>query len=399
MARAGRKDRGLVPKCDADGKIVGWIVRLYHEGRDRRFGTFPTKTEARDFYEKAKQEQKVGRFFPERYQHGGYEFAQETIERYMAHNTNKSRSQDDYYARWWKDRLAGNRLNQIRPAAIEEAKRDLVAKAFAPQTVLHYLKFLRHVLNIAIRDGKLERNPVAQVKLPTVSTGRTRYLSPAEEATLLEALGPVHAPWARLAILTGLRREEQFSLRWAQVDLERGVITLPQTKVGQVQYVPLNEEAKALLRGMNTWLCSPWVFPSQNPATHLDARHFYSRVWIPAVKTAGIEWCTWHDLRHTFASRLAMSGASEGTIATLLRHSSTALVRRYTHLSPSHLKAAVEGVASFGKEQEAQPVGVPRGGPTGQISSPTVTKFGTAGGAESSGSAKDVEKVGAPDRI
>src|SRR2546426_5021493 len=192
MARPGRKDRGLVPKCDQDGKIVGWIVRLWHEGRDRRFGAFETKTQARDFYEKAKQEQKVGRFFPERYQHGGSESVQETIARYMAHNTNKSRSQDEYYARWWTARLAGKRLKQITPAAIEEAKRDLVAKAFAPQTVLHYLKFLRHVLNIAVRDGKLDRNPVAQVTLPTVSTGRTRYLSPAEEATLWETLGPVH---------------------------------------------------------------------------------------------------------------------------------------------------------------------------------------------------------------
>ena len=80
MARADRKDRGLLPKKDGEGKIVGWIVRVYHEGRDRRFGAFETKTQARDFYEKAKQEQKAGRFFPERYQHGGAELVQETID-------------------------------------------------------------------------------------------------------------------------------------------------------------------------------------------------------------------------------------------------------------------------------------------------------------------------------
>src|SRR6185436_20471904 len=69
MARAGRKDRGLLSKKDSTGKIV-WCVRLYHDGKERRFGSFKNKTEARDFYEKAKQKQ--GRFSPERYHHGGY---------------------------------------------------------------------------------------------------------------------------------------------------------------------------------------------------------------------------------------------------------------------------------------------------------------------------------------
>jgi len=80
----------------------------------------------------------------------------------------------------------------------------------------------------------------------------------------------------------------------------------------------------------------------------MDARNFYRRVWTPAVKRAGIEWATWHDLQHTFASRLAMNGAREQTIAALLRHASTGVVKRYAHLSPDHLKAAVEGVATFG---------------------------------------------------
>ena len=72
------------------------------------------------------------------------------------------------------------------------------------------------------------------------------------------------------------------------------------------------------------------------------------------MKRAGLKDVTWHTLRHTFASRLAMSDQTESTIATLLRHSSTALVRRYAHLSPSHLQGAVERVATFGLP-ESQP--------------------------------------------
>ncbi len=358
MARAGRKDRGLLSKRDTAGKTV-WHVRLWHEGKERRFGSFKTKTDARDFYEKAKQEQKSGRFFPERYQHGGYELMQETLDRYMAGNTKKSRSEDARQARWWSERLAGKRLNAITPSVLEQAQRDLFQRKFAPQTVLHYMKLLRHVLNLAVRDGKLERNPFAQIKLPKVTPTRTRFLTPEEEARILEALGPTYGPWARLAILTGMRKSELFGLRWKDVDLERGVITLPSTKAGGVQYVHLNDEAREILRNLDSWQRSVWAFPSRNPAKPIDGRNFYGRVWMPAVKRAGIEWATWHDLRHTFASRLAMSGAAEGTIAALLRHSTTALVKRYAHLSPSHLKAAVEGVAAFGRTtSEASPTPV-----------------------------------------
>ena len=153
-----------------------------------------------------------------------------------------------------------------------------------------------------------------------------------------------------MAILTGLRKTELFSLRWANVDFEQGFLTLPKTKAGKVQYVPLNEEAKALLRGFSSWEWSARVFPSKNPATHLNSYNFYGRVFLPAVKKAKLEEVTWNTLRHTFASRLAMNGQSDSTIAALLRHSGTNLVQRYAHLSPTHLRAAVESVASYGKE-------------------------------------------------
>ena len=194
----------------------------------------------------------------------------------------------------------------------------------------------------------------------------------------MAALGPRYSPWARLAILTGMRQAEQFSLRWENVDLERGLITLPSTKAGEVQYVRLNEEAKTILRAIDTWHTSVWVFPSQNPRTHKDPRHFYTRVWMPAVRKAGVEWVTWHDLRHTFASRLAMSSATEHTIATLMRHSSTALVKRYAHLSPSYLQQHLEGVSSFGRATN------PAESPLreDQSSIPTVTGTGIAGEPE-----------------
>ena len=110
-----------------------------------------------------------------------------------------------------------------------------------------------------------------------------------------------------------------------------------------------------------------------------------------------IEWATWHDLRHTFASRLAMTGHNEGTIAALLRHSTTALVKRYAHLSPSHLKAAVEGVAGFGKAPAAAREDLVLAGKSEPVSSGTVIETGTPCQV-GPGSATEVrEKYGAGD--
>jgi len=293
MARAGRKDRGLLTKNDSTGKLRCY-VRLYADGKERRFGAFKNKTEAREFYEKAKHEQKQGRFFPERYQHGGKEAAAAVIARYLLTLPTSGKkpttiAEEKYYGRWWTDRLTGKALDAVTPAILEQAMADLAAKHYTPQTIVHYLKFLRHVIRWAIGRGLIEKSPFTSVKLPTVRAGRTRFLSIEEEARLCKAIGQPYDAWIRLAILTGLRKSEQFGLRWADIDLERGLITLPDTKSGAVQYVHLMEEAKAILSRLIPGNTSVWVFPSENPETHLDPDNFYGRVYMTALKDAKLE--------------------------------------------------------------------------------------------------------------
>jgi integrase len=375
MARKGRQDRGLLQRQDAQGKIV-WHVRLYHNGKERRFGSFPNKTQARSFYDKAKVEQHEGRFFPERYQHGGYDTVEVVIDRYLeTAKTKKAYKDDQFFGRWWKAGFKDQRLNAITPQRIDEARQSLLKDGRTPQRINRYHAWLRHVLNVAIRDGKLSQNPATKLKMFKEPKGRTRCLTPEEEAKLITALGPQYGACARFAMLTGLRQKEQFRLQWTDVDFERGVLTLISTKSGDVQYIPLNQEAHALLRSLDSWQGSKWVFPSQNPATHMDPTKV-RRKYRKAVGQAGIPWVTWHDLRHTFASRLAMRGVPMGTIAALLRHSTMALVKRYAHLSPAYLKEAVEEVSVFGRiekdapNREAQPEGI------APISDGTVTKTG-----------------------
>jgi site-specific recombinase XerD len=403
MARAGRKDRGLLAKKDSLGKLM-WYVRLYHEGKERRFGSFKNKTEARDFYEKAKQEQKQGRFFPERYQHGGKELASAVIEHYLATLPTSGKkpttiADEKFYGLWWTNRLTGKPLHGVSPALLEQAMVDLSVQGYTPQTIVHYLKFLRHVFRWAMGRGLAEKTPFVSVKLPTVRAGKTRFLSIEEEAALCQAIGQPYDTWIRLAILTGLRKSEQFSLRWADINLERGLITLSHTKSGGVQYVHLMEEAKQILSALIPGNTSVWVFPSENPETHIDPDNFYGRVYMPALRNAKLEGVTWHTLRHTFASRLAMNGQAPSTIAALLRHSGTDLVARYAHLSPTHLQGALEGVSGFGRPKREMTEPALESRQEGKNSNPTVTGTGTEHEEQEREEGQAIETVGRGERI
>lgn len=348
MPRA-ESNRGLRSRINAAGDEV-WYVYLSIGGRMQHFGSFASAHEAREFYQQAKTEERQGRFFPEAHKHQAAPLLRTIIEAWEIDPGRPSAKQDKTYKAWWLDRCARLTLTDCTPAWLDDQRRELERQGLAPQTVLHYLKFLRHLLNRAVRDELLPVSPFTKVRLPKVAPAAVRFLSPGEERRLLTHLPPVGRLIAQFAILTGLRSGEQFSLRWEQINWRSRTLTLPRTKAGQPQYRHLSRAAIDILRQLQRRaMRSPWVFPSKTSATPLDAKNFYNRVFLPALaaKKANLPDLTWHHLRHTFASRLAMSGQSDQTIAALLGHASTALVKRYAHLAPSHLKDAVEHASRF----------------------------------------------------
>src|SRR5688572_28821660 len=166
MSDRRKQDRGLLSRTDTTGAKM-WYVRLWHDGRERRSGSFATKTNAREFYEKAKLEQKEGRFFPERYQHGGYDLVGELIDRYLETiSTRKATTQrdDKFFGTWWKAHFEGKRLNAVTVNELEAARQALL-KTVSPQRVNRYMAWWRHVLHNAIREGKLTSNPVLKLKM------------------------------------------------------------------------------------------------------------------------------------------------------------------------------------------------------------------------------------------
>jgi integrase len=149
------------------------------------------------------------------------------------------------------------------------------------------------------------------------------------------------ADWLRpivaLAVLTGMRRGEIMSLRWIDVDLSQCRLYLPQTKNGEGRMVYLNEGAQAVLSSMP---CAPEVsitnkiFGGITPGQVTVA---FRRV----CKSLKIVDFRFHDLRHTAASWLRMSGADIHTVAQLLGHKDLRMAARYQHLSPAYLADAV----------------------------------------------------------
>lgn len=142
-----------------------------------------------------------------------------------------------------------------------------------------------------------------------------------------------------IALSTGSRKGEILNLHWSDVELTHGRITCHDTKNTARRAVPLTGRAldqmrqHAKVRRSDT----PLVFPNAQGTQPLDPR----RAWETALKQAGIPDCRCHDLRHSAASYLAMSGASLAEIAEVLGHRTLAMVKRYAHLSEAHTASVV----------------------------------------------------------
>ena len=253
-----------------------------------------------------------------------------------------------FQLRRWRDLLGGIFVDDITPGAIARVRDQLMGDPWrlAPATVVRYLAVLSHLYTVASSEWEwLETNPVRRVRRPKLPRGRVRFLEKDELSALLSACQQSgHLclyPVVVLAVSTGMRHGEILGLCWQDIDLIRHRITLEQTKNGDRRSVPLVGRARvaigehARVRRIDT----PLVFPSRRkPRVPADLR----KPWAKAVETAGLVDFRFHDLRHTCASYLAMSGATLAEISEVLGHKTLAMVKRYAHLSDSHTAKVVE---------------------------------------------------------
>lgn len=214
---------------------------------------------------------------------------------------------------------------------------------------------LSTVFREGMRAGKITVNPARLIRRSKESLGRVRFLSYEEEAKLRRAIAATlpgriqdegGSAFAQLdvALHTGMRKSEQFTATWDQVDLERGFIYLSMTKNGTDRFVTLNSVAVQVLRHLQE-RHKRLGLPPESTLFHSkrDGLIKNPRKWFAtALEQAKIDGVTWHTLRHTFASRLVMAGVDLKTVQELMGHKTIAMTARYAHLAPTHKLQALE---------------------------------------------------------
>ena len=332
---APAKHRGIFERPKGSG--IWWID--YRDSLRRRHREkVGRKNAARDAWLERKIEIREGRFIPPRGAADGPTFRELARQR----------------MEWAKLRLkpASYRTDSQRLGPLLEAFGDLAASAVTAEKIRNFLSgilergrtqatanryfwLLHSIFSLAVSNERLVKSPCAKVAHFKESPGRIRFLIADEEKRLRAAIEAERAeriPDFELALNTGMRRGEQYSLKWPDVDLERSVLTVT-GKTGR-RYVVINSLARSAIeqlraRARGEPVCSP---------LSADERLWFERV----VKNAGIAHFRWHDLRHTFASRLVMAGVDIRTVQELLGHKSVVTTMRYAHLSQDHRQQAVE---------------------------------------------------------
>jgi integrase len=203
--------------------------------------------------------------------------------------------------------------------------------------------------SFAVERGLLRENPVRGIK-PFKSAPRERFLSVKELSRLgdvlltaeRDGLNPYAIIGIRLLVMTGCRKSEILTLRWENVDFDRGFLRLPISKTG-AKVVPLGAPVLEILASVPRVEGSPFVLPSFKGNGHLVG---LQKIWEKIRKRAGLEDVRIHDLRHSFASVAVAGGDSLYLVGKVLGHRQSNSTERYAHLHDDPLRAVADRAAN-----------------------------------------------------
>jgi len=265
---------------------------------------------------------------------------------------NKARngSDDEYrYRRYLSLVFDDKRLNEISSFDLERMKSSLVKGGLAPSSVKHCLILVRQIFNKAILWGMYKgENPIKGVKLPVLQNQRERFLRHNEADKLLTELESVSIQLHDMALLSlhsGLRAGEIFNLKGQDLDFENGLINVSDPKNKESRKSFMTNAVKEMLNNRRPDSPDKYVFKDMKHGGKINS---VSRAFLRAVRRLGLndgitdprQKITFHSLRHTFASWLALQGESILTIKELLGHKTLAMTTRYAHLMPEHKRQA-----------------------------------------------------------
>jgi integrase len=329
------------------------LVRL--KGYKPKTATFIKRVDAVAWGQEIEARIRQSKYFPDRLIESEKYTLSELLDRYKSEVLPRKRDMKQVgHIEWWKNELGDYKLKDLTPSLIAGLRDKLIKKVSdrtgnhrSAATVNRYLGLLSHACTIAIKEFQwMAINPVTQISKPREAQGRSRFLSDEERERLLavcRSSESVHLfTIVTLALSTGMRRGEMLGLKWENVDLQNGRITLHRTKNGEKRIVPLVGKAYELIKGSYLKL-EPEDHDLLFPSPHDPSQPICIRTaWYTAVRRAKLENFRFHDLRHSTASYLAMSGATLLEIADILGHKTLQMVKRYSHLSEDHKATVLE---------------------------------------------------------
>lgn len=355
-----KNPKGVFEKVPGLGQ---WWIRYADAGGRIRREKVGNKGAAIKLYQKRKTEILQGKKLPEQFRAKAVTFselADDAIEWGKAHK--RTWHDDEIRLRPLRDAFGSRSAESIMPQDIErwfasegvsrnkDKKRN--KKKWKPATFNRYKALLSLVYRQGVKNGKVALNPARQVERRRENNARERYLTLPEESRLRGYLAehyPERLPELDIALHTGMRRGEQYTCEWSWVAFDQCVVTVPRSKNGEKRYVYLNDTALAAFRTL-------WQF---SQGTGKVFGHLYRsddtkgpREWFEsALASVSIQNFRWHDLRHTFASRLVTNGKDLYLVQKLLGHKTPSVTMRYAHLAPTHQLAAVQSLCDTGTAQ------------------------------------------------
>ncbi len=206
-----------------------------------------------------------------------------------------------------------------------------------------FLKLIRLLYNKAIDWGWKGLNPTLGIK-KFKEKSRDRFIQPNELKKFFKSLNEETNELMRdyifLSLLTGQRRSNVVSMQWSEIDFERKVWRIPETKNGESLNVPLVKQAIDILKTIEKTNKSKWIFPSQSSKSgHLEEP---KKVWRRILERAKIKDLRLHDLRRTMGSYQALTGSSLPIIGKSLGHKTSQATQIYARLNDDPVRNAFE---------------------------------------------------------
>lgn len=329
---------------------IWWMSFIYNGRQIRKSTETDDRKLAKRIFEKIKGQIAEGKWF-ERLPGEDYTF-KDLMDKYLEEYSSVKGSTD-------RDKVSlkhllpffGHKIvTQILPRDVSKYKALRRIEGASPATVNRELALMKHCFNVARREWELVRdNPVSMVSMEKEPPPRDRWLTREEEAKLLAC----SADWLHRMIVfsveTGLRRGELINLRWSNVQMQVKVIVVWGAKTKERRSVPLSRRAFQVLE-TNRRLGGAGEFVFTHPSSNMQVNIQTLRTaFDTAIKRAGIDNFHWHDLRHTFASRLAQAGVDPYTVQRLMGHKSFVTTQRYAHHYVDSLRKGIAVLDDPGK--------------------------------------------------